>query len=96
MNKEEIDELRKFTFFPDAPTERQYRAYDPSNPRPKRVSNPWKAPEHVKMSAGMQRNKDPKKGPVGHLVVDRRPEIMVPKRKPIILDFGNLQSEDSK
>lgn len=44
--------------------------------------DPWLAPEHQKMASDMRRNKDPKAGPVGHLIVDRRPELLRPKREP--------------
>lgn len=72
-----------FTFFPNDPRERvrKYRSY-----KPKGAS--WVAPEHQKLAQGMRRSKRVDQdglfpdGPLGHLIVDKRPKIMIPQ-KPI-------------
>lgn len=50
------------------------------DPADLRRPNPWVAPEHSRVAQTMERNRDPSRGPVGHIVIDHRPEILVPKR----------------
>lgn len=57
------------------------RLYDDVPPTERELRNPWTAPEHFSGRKGMRRNRDPKSGPIGHFVVDKRPAIILPTRK---------------
>lgn len=64
---------------PDEPSrykERQSRDWKPKGT----PANPWVAPEHRKFAVTMKRYKDPKNGPVGHLIVDKRAQIQIPQK----------------
>lgn len=72
-----------FTFFPDEPRGRIGRKPYKKNPNP---ANAWIAPEHQKMAMDMQRDfpRDdwgyPLRGQGKVLVVDKRPNILIPPR----------------
>lgn len=55
--------------------------YQFDDPEDLKRPNPWVAPEHRRFARGMKRNWNPKRGPIGHLKLDERPEILVPKRQ---------------
>lgn len=77
-----------FVFFPNDPRERvrTYRAYKPK-------TQSWLAPEHQKFAQGMKRSKRVGEdgiaidGPIGHLIVDKRPNILIPQkeRNPLLM-----------
>lgn len=75
-----------FVFYPDDPRkERKYRQFKPRE-------QPWVCPEHQKGAMGMKRNKNPEMGPIGHLIVDNRPQIMLPEkpRNPLFIQPHEL------
>jgi hypothetical protein len=43
---------------------------------PDTSTSSWRAPEHYRLTRDMRRNRNPEKGPVGHLVVEKIPEIL--------------------
>ena len=57
----------------DQPHRNRYRR---SNRRVDSDFTSWIAPEHYRGAIGMERNRNPNRGPLGHLVIDVRANLL--------------------